>query len=473
LKPAVLVAAIAFALPGLPVRAASQEPRIDSIFAAFSRDESPGCAVAAARNGERLFAAGYGSASLEHHVPISPRTRFYAASVSKQFTAYAVALLVAQGRLSLDDDVRRWLPEVPDLDARITVRHLVHHTSGLRDYFGLLAIAGWPSDGPITEAQFLDLVSRQRALNFTPGTQYLYSNTGYVLLAILVQRATGQSLRQFADEQIFIPLGMRSTGFRDDHARLVPDLALAYAMQDGEWKLSVPGFDVVGDGGLYTTVEDLLLWDRHFLEPGERAKVVARMQQRGSLDNGSAIAYAFGLTLTGYRNAPAIAHGGSYGGYRTYLMRFPEQRAAVAVLCNAATANPAVLAQRVADVVLDAELAPPTAAPPRPTGAPAAAPADPAPDPQATSQLDPRTLAALTGTYYSDELDVTWHIIAENGALVVRRRALPDLPLVARGGDRFTLRSNTLSFTRTADGRVTGFTLAAGRVTGLRFTVAR
>src|SRR5687768_10205444 len=237
---------------------------IDSIFTAYTRS-SPGCAVAVVDGARTVVAKGFGMASLEHDLPITPQSAFYAASVSKQFTAFSVALLAQQGKLSLDDDVRKWLPEIPNFGKTITVRHLLHHTSGLRDYFGLLGMTSWPSDGPITETQFLDLVSRQKALNFTPGDRHLYSNTGYVLLSILVKRVSGQSLRDFADASIFKPLGMNSSAFRDDHTLLVRNRALAYARGgDGAWHINVPGFDVVGDGGLYTTVEDLTRWARNF-----------------------------------------------------------------------------------------------------------------------------------------------------------------------------------------------------------------
>ena len=194
----------------------SASPRVDSIFATFDKRDAPGCAVAVVDSGRTVVAKGYGMASLEHDVPITATSAFYAASVSKQFTAFSVAMLAQQGKLSLDDDIRKWIPEVPNFGKTVTVRHLIHHTSGLRDYFGLLGMTGWPSDGPITEARFLDLVSRQKALNFDPGSRHLYSNTGYVLLSIVVKRASGKSLRDFAAERVFNPLGMTETEFRDD-----------------------------------------------------------------------------------------------------------------------------------------------------------------------------------------------------------------------------------------------------------------
>jgi CubicO group peptidase (beta-lactamase class C family) len=352
--------ALALAVPAArPVWGQSTNPRVDSIFTTFDKRDTPGCAVAVVDGGKTVFAKGYGMASLEHDVPITPSSAFYAASVSKQFTAFAVALLAQQGKLSLDDDIRKWIPEVPDFGKTITVRNLIHHTSGLRDYFGLLGMTGWPSDGPITEARFLDLVSRQKALNFDPGSRHLYSNTGYVLLSILVKRVSGQSLREFADQAIFGPLGMTNSHFRDDHTMLVKNRALAYSPRSGGWQLNVPGFDVVGDGGLFTTVEDLAKWARNFDDHTVGGdELAARVLTRGRLTSGDSIPYAFGLVHNVYRGQPTIEHGGAYGGYRTQVLRFPTQRFAVATLCNSSAANAAQLSQSVAAVYLGDRLAP-------------------------------------------------------------------------------------------------------------------
>src|SRR5215211_3091567 len=344
-----------------PLRGQSVSPRVDSIFALFDKRDAPGCAVAVVEGERTVFAKGYGMASLEHDVPITPTSAFYAASVSKQFTAFAVAMLAQQRKLSLDDDIRKWLPEVPDFGKTITVRHLIHHTSGLRDYFGLLGMTDWPGDGPITEARFLDLVSRQKALNFDPGSRHLYSNTGYVLLSILVKRVSGQSLREFADRAIFGPLGMTNSHFRDDHTTLVKNRAFAYSPTVGGWQMNVPGFDVVGDGGLFTTVEDLAKWARNFDDHTVGGdELAARVLTRGRLTSGDSIPYAYGLSHNLYRGQPTIEHGGAYGGYRTHLLRFPAQRFAVATLCNTSTANAAQLSQRVAAVYLGDRLAPAT-----------------------------------------------------------------------------------------------------------------
>src|SRR3954471_12570553 len=223
----ILVATTATTATGAQTAPADSAARwVDTIFAPFTVRKSPGCVVGVARQGSVVLARGFGLADLEHDTPIAPDTRFYIASISKQFTAMSIVLLAKDGRLSLDDSIQKWVPEVPPFGSTITLRHLLHHTSGLRDYFTLLAVTGWPSDGLLTDDQFLALVQRQKSLNFAPGDEFLYSNTGYALLSMVVKRASGKTLRDFAAERIFKPLGMTNTEFRDDHTSLIPRRAL-------------------------------------------------------------------------------------------------------------------------------------------------------------------------------------------------------------------------------------------------------
>ncbi len=412
-----------------PLQPQSTNPRVDSIFAAFAKRDSPGCAVSVVDSGRTVFAKGYGMASLEHDVPITPSSAFYAASVSKQFTAFAVALLAQQGKLSLDDDIRKWIPEVPNFGKTITVRNLIHHTSGLRDYFGLLGMTGWPSDGPLTEARFLDLVSRQKALNFDPGARHLYSNTGYVLLSILVKRVSGQSLREYADQAIFGPLGMTNSHFRDSHTTLVKNRALAYSPTGNTWEMDVPGFDVVGDGGLFTTVDDMAKWARNFDDHTVGGdELAARVLTRGRLTSGDSIPYAFGLSHGVYRGQPIIEHGGAYGGYRTQLLRFPAQHFAVVTLCNASTANTGQLSQSVADVYLGDRLAPVTAA-----SAPASA---------STVRLSREQLARYAGMYWDGKNEVLRRIEVRDSIL-----AIAGAPFVLVPVSETTFRVSGVSFT--------------------------
>ena len=427
-----------------PLQPQSTNPRVDSIFATFDKRDSPGCAVSVVDSGRTVFAKGYGMASLEHDVPITPSSAFYAASVSKQFTAFAVAMLAQHGKLSLDDDIRKWIPEVPNFGKTITVRHLIHHTSGLRDYFGLLMMTGWPSDGPVTEARFLDLVSRQKALNFDPGSRHLYSNTGYVLLSILVKRVSGKSLREYADTAIFGPLGMSNSHFRDDHTALVKNRALAYSTRAGTWQMDVPGFDVVGDGGLFTTVDDMAKWARNFDDHTVGGdEVAARVLTRGRLTSGDSIPYAFGLSHGVYRGQPIIEHGGAFGGYRTQLLRFPAQHFAVITLCNASTANASRLSQSVAAVYLGDRLAPVTQA----TVA-AAAPAG-----ASTVRLSREQLARYAGAYWDSKNETLRRIEVRDSTLAIAGTPFLLVP-VSETTFRVSMVDLSLAFAAGHDGSV-------------------
>ena len=423
-----------------PLHPQSTNPRVDSIFAAFDKRDSPGCAVSVVDSGRTVFAKGYGMASLEHDVPITPSSAFYAASVSKQFTAFAVAMLAQQGKLSLDDDIRKWIPEVPKFGKTITVRNLIHHTSGLRDYFGLLGMTGWPSDGPLTEARFLDLVSRQKALNFDPGARHLYSNTGYVLLSILVKRVSGKSLREYADQAIFAPLGMTNSHFRDDHTALVKNRALAYSPSGSSWEMDVPGFDVVGDGGLFTTADDMAKWARNFDDHTVGGdELAARVLTRGRLTSGDSIPYAFGLSHGVYRGQPIIEHGGAYGGYRTQLLRFPAQHFAVVTLCNAGTANAGRLSQSVADVYLGDRLTPVTAAAASATASPV--------------RLSREQLTRYAGAYWDGKNETLRRIEMRDSTLAIAGTPFVLVPL-SETTFRVSMVDFTLAFAAGHDGSV-------------------
>ena len=444
------------------IGSAQAAARVDAIYADLARPSRPGCAVAVVRDGKTVLEKGYGTAHLEHDVPITPATVFYAGSVSKQFTAAAIAHAVRAGKLSFDDDVRKWIPELPDL-GRLTVRNLVHHTSGIRDYLALRSLAGEPPDGVFGDDDVYAILGRQRALNFTPGERFLYSNSGYWLLGQVIERATGLSLRQYTDSVFFRPLGMTRTHFRDDHARVEPGRAQAYGPRgNGEWEISMPNFDVVGAGGLHTTVRDLVKWDAMFYdETPATASFVRGLQQRGVLTSGDTIAYAFGLTVDTYRGLRRVSHGGAYGGYRAHQLRFPDQRFSVLQLCNAANANPDARALRVAEVFLGDEFTEPV---PRRSVADAAA--------RTASQgarVPASALAALAGRYRSPELGAEVTLTVRGDSLIVRRRGR-DLPARATGVDEFLAAGmGTVRIQRDAAGRVTGFSVGAGRATGIVF----
>jgi CubicO group peptidase (beta-lactamase class C family) len=332
--------------------------RIDSVFARFDHTDTPGCALGISMDRAVAYERGYGMADLQNGLAITPSSIFHVASISKQFAAFAVGLLAEEGRLSLDAEARSIVTELPRYEKPITIRQLIHHTSGLRDQWQLLGVAGWREDDLITEGDVLDIVSRQKGLNFAPGDEYVYSNTGYTLLAVIVKRVTGKSLRQFADERIFQPLGMTSTHFHDDHTMIVRGRTSAYRPRaGGGWAISIPVFDTYGATSLFTTPRDLLVWMANLDDPkvGSR-KLIDEMETSGVLNDGTKTNYGFGLTVGTYRGLKTIGHGGADAGYRAQVQRFPDRGIAVAVACNASIAAPNVLAGRVADILLGTSL---------------------------------------------------------------------------------------------------------------------
>jgi CubicO group peptidase (beta-lactamase class C family) len=354
------LATLIVALTGVSTFSAdTNQQRVDQIFAAYDKADSPGCALGAIRDGNFIYRKGYGMGSLELRVPLTSESVFYLGSVSKQFTAASVVLAAEQGFLALDDNVRKYIPELPDYGHVITLRQMLHHTSGLRDFLTLLDLSGRRGEDVHTRAEMLDLIARQKALNNIPGDEWIYSNTNYFLLGEVVQRATKKSLAQFAAKNIFQPLGMTHTRFYDDHTLVVPGRVPAYATGDGgkfvvDWSTN---FDTVGAGGLMSSIDDLLLWDRNFYENRlGKGTFLKEMQTRGVLNNGKETDYALGLELNTYRGLPIVEHNGGLFGYRTEILRFPEQRFTVVCLCNLASASTGSLARKVAEVYLEKNL---------------------------------------------------------------------------------------------------------------------
>ena len=337
----------------------SIEARVDRVFERWNRSDTPGCVVGVAVDGIPVLVKAYGMANLEVGAPLRPDTIFESGSVAKQFTAAAVALLAQDGRLSLDDPVRRHVPELPDFGKPILIRHLLNHTSGLRSQWDLMSLSGRPTGRAVhTVPEILELVGRMRELNFPPGEEYLYSNTGYTLLGVVVARVSGKSLDAFCQERLFKPLGMTRTQWRDDFTRIVPDRATAYGMDtDGSFYTNMSFTDVIGNGGLLTTVGDLLIWNANLDNPrvGGRA-LVEQLEARGRLNDGYENEYAQGLFVQTYRGLREVSHGGSTAGYQAFLARFPEERLSIAVLSNVAGSGPQRLAYEVAEIFLAGKL---------------------------------------------------------------------------------------------------------------------
>ena len=522
--------------------------QVDRVFDQWATSETPGMTLGIYQNGVPVYLQAYGMSNLEHAIPLQTGSIFHVASISKQFTDLCIALLAADGLLDIDDEVHQYIPELLDFGDPITIRHLIHHTSGLRDQWSLLRLAGWREEDLVTNDDVLDLVQRQRALNFEPNTEYIYFNTGYTLLSLIVYRVSGKTLREFAQERIFEPLGMTSTHFHDDHTEIVRGRTQAYQPRDGGgYRISIPEFDVVGTTSLFTTVEDMAKWESNFIS-GQVGSMdlIAEIQTPGTFKDGSKMDYAWGLQVADWRGQRRVGHSGADHGYRADFLRLPDLGFAVAVLSNVSNSLPGTLTERVASVVLGDLLDPelpielpdglaPTTSPPDlagtwvsddgtrhlilssrdgslwiDTGDDAHAlttdrpgvffwpmlrlhiVAGNSPDhltivqagttssfsratPWAPSAED---LGAYAGIWWSDELGVSYEIVADGGpagsTLAIRRRKFPDETFQALAPDHFVRGSldagTRLEFQRDESGAVTGLKLSAGRIRNLVFS---
>jgi CubicO group peptidase (beta-lactamase class C family) len=509
------------------------EADVDRIFDRWT-ETTPGCAVGVSVNGRPTLAKAYGLADLERDVRNGADTIFEAGSVSKQFTAAAVLLLVKDGKLSLDDQVRKYIPELPDYGVPLTIRHMLNHASGLRDWGSVAGIGGWPrTTRAYTHAHVLEIVSRQRGLNFTPGTKYSYSNTGYNLSAILVARVSGMPFAEFTQKRIFGPLAMTRTSWRDDHQRIVKGRALAYSGDNGQFETLMPFENVHGNGGLLTTVGDLLKWNENFTSHvvGD-APFVREQETPGRFNDGRAQGYALGLMVGTHHGLREIAHSGSTAGYRAHLTRFPDQRLSVAVLCNVSSGNATQYAEAVADLYLAPQMkrATPARATHTLTAAEAAAATGMFRDTVTGNavtvtrvddgvrpgrgpvfvptsgtrfvttegnrwEIDSRGLAKstdiygtvvtyervpqaaptaselqeLTGTYVSDDAETALGVAVDNGALVVQRRPDAVIRLTPLYRDAFNGSIGTVIFRRNSAGRVAELSVVQDRVWDIRF----
>jgi len=333
--------------------------KVDRLFAEWDKPDSPGAAVVVLKNGKVVHQQGYGMANLEYGVPITPATIFDVASVSKQFTAMAIAILAKQEKISLDDDIRKYMPDIPDFGKTITIRHLLHHTSGLRSWGFLMQLEGLEWDDRLSYAHTLQLARNQKELNFEPGEEYSYSNTGYTLLAEIVTRVTGQPFREWTTTNIFKPLGMTDTHFHDDHTEIVKNRASSYTLdKKGGFRNVVSNLTVVGSSSLFSTVEDMSKWIKNFDEGqvGGTA-VLDQMFETGVLNNGKKLNYAFGLVMGEYRGIKTAHHSGGWAGFNSHIVLFPKQKFNVAVLSNLSTMKPVPLANQIADIYLSDNLA--------------------------------------------------------------------------------------------------------------------
>ena len=453
-----------------------QTRQVDEVFIESEGMDVPGMALGIIKDGRLIYARGYGSANLEHDVPITTRTVFRTGSIGKQFTAMCIAILAERGEISLDDDIRKYLPEMQEYDRPVTIRHLIHHTSGLRGYLVLQGLAGRVGDYFFTTQEGIDLLSRQKQLNFSPGEKYVYSNSGYFLLGEIVSRVSGVTLREFAKKNIFEPLGMNDTHIHDDRNRVVRNRATGYApIGEGKYRIDMTQLEIVGDGSVFTTIEDFSKWDQNFYENrlGNGTQDLIKMVLTpGKLNNGEEIRYAFGLYKDTYRGVRRVSHSGSYKGYFAEYTRFPDLRFSVVIFTNTNAIDPDPLAVKVTEIYLGQHF----------TGEQLSATAqnwqgvrEEAVPTRTLSQLK---LREYLGDFFSEELDVTAGLKIEKGKLVMKLVRTRDI-LEALQEDRFIttyanddayeLMTRHIEFVRSDGGEVTGFAMHADPIRNLKF----
>jgi len=418
----------------------AQRRAIDAIFQPYDKPAVPGCALGVFRGGRIAYARGYGWADLERRVPITSATLFDIGSTSKQFAAASIALLADEHKLSFDDPVRKYIPELPDYGAPLTIDNMMRHISGLRDYAGLLVLAGHSLEEVTTDSQALHLIVHQRHLNFPSGTRFSYSNTGYFLLSVIVQRVSGMSLSDFARTHIFLPLGMTHTVYRNHFDMLIPNRALGYAPAStgSGFRISMSNWEQTGDGSVQLSVDDALKWDENFYHPRVGGQtMVDELLQRGTLSNGDSIGYGRGLFLDTYRGLRRVQHGGDWIGYHAAYARFPAQHTSVIVLCNSDGISPEGLDDRVADVVLAKAFTAPK------PNAPIVARAT-------TPQSGERPTATLAGGYFAPATGEVYRIVTHDSGLVLEI-AGQSFPLRRQGTLEYRVAAFPASITFVAD----------------------
>jgi CubicO group peptidase (beta-lactamase class C family) len=446
--PLLFVVLAALASPCL--RADGQFSEIDALFTDYGAG-TPGCALGVMRDGEFAYRQGYGMANLEHDIPLTPSSVFRIGSTSKQFTAAAIALLAERGQIRLDDPIAGHFPEFPAWANEITVMNLVNHSSGIRDYLQLTWLQGLVNDADYYSDDYvIELLARQQETNFPPGTEYLYSNSGYLLLAQLVQRVSGQSLKEYAAANIFGPLGMADSHFHDDHTHIVPGRASGYAPREDGFRISQTTLDMVGDGGVYTSVDDLLSWERNFAANrlGGGDDFIDLLTTPGTFRDGRPMDYAFGLAVETYRGLDVVHHGGAFVGYRAMFMRFPAERLALTLLCNRSDVEPEAKAFAVADILLAERLAP----------------FDTTADATGDFRMDEAELVRLAGDFWNEEEGFAAETALEDGTLWAVHSAERRNELKPVGENRFVMLGVPARV-------VIEFDVEGGRVTGMRRSI--
>lgn len=447
--------------------------RIDSMFASYNA-QTPGAAVAIVKDGRVIFKKGYGMANLEHSIPITPQTVFNIASVSKQFTAFAAYLLESEGKINFDDEVRKYIPELPVYAWPVKIKHILAHTSGLRDQAALLSLAGWRQDDVITTEQILKLLARQKNLNFTPGTTFNYNNTGYTLLAEIVHRVSGKTFAAFTSERIFRPLGMLNTSFSDNHEEIIKNRAESYHLVNKVYQHKPINVSNPGPSNLMTTVEDLARWVLNFENPVVgNSKIIGEFNQPSYFDNGNkvvlrivdgdSIFHAKGQNLSNYKGVAMITHGGHTAGFRTFLGRFPNQQLSIIALSNDEHNENLRARWQIADFYIGAHLTAEKKATTHPQNA------GTKPSLNFTGNLKD-----FEGEYYNDEISTGYSFNVKGSNLVMSHLRIGDIELRRTGQNKFAgsgeqVFTFDMEFMRNEKGAVTGFAISNFGVKNLAF----
>lgn len=415
------------------------EADLDSIFSFFDRPDTPGCAVGVVSDGRLICARGYGIANLDYGIPIRPVSRFMVASVSKQFAAASLLMMEQQGLLDLDEDIRGHIPELQVFNTPITAGQLMHHTSGLRDIYHLLTLADIGLDNTTTTEDVLQMISRQKKLNFPSGSEHLYSNTGYFLISVLTKNITGMSLRDYTQKHFLDPSGMNNTHWHDDTGMIVPDRVISYRpMPFGPGRFYRDNMDRVGARGLFTTIRDFAKWEANFVENQTNLDHFRdKMMRAGSTDRGNRLNYATGLRISRYKTLQTMGHGGSYMGFRTEYMRFPQLDFAVILFCNKSNINPSPLVRQVADLYL--------------------------------RNIFDEQFRPYSGSYYNPYLQTGFEIVSEDGDLYMKREGEDPRRLVWWQNDRFRAGEWEITFLRSTGNRIDRFTIQTPRTGNISF----
>ena len=429
--------------------------QIDSLFIEWDRINSPGCIVGIIKDGKFIYQRGYGSANLEHSIPISSNIVFDIGSMSKQFTATAIILLQQQGKLSLDDSVRKYIPELPWYGKTITIRQMLNHTSGLRDYNSLLTLSGKQEEQVTTREDALSIIIKQKKLNFNPGEEWDYSNTGFFLASVIVERISGLSMKDFAEKNIFKPLGMKNTFYLDNHATIVPYRATAYAPNEiGGFQINMSNWEQTGDGAIQTNCNDLLLWDKNYYEPKVGGQDFLNLiTTTGTLNNGEKLNYTLGLFKEDFQGLELFYHGGAWAGYRAELLRFPKENFSVICLSNLASFDPSSLAREVAKIYLSDKL--------KKTDK-----VELTKGIKSNKLLSPKSIQPYIGYYHSIYNDLLREVSVEGQKLYYVRNASNKTELIYQGNDEFIIKDIGVlaKFIRAKNNEVSALSILVGGV---------